>query len=314
MKLKPKQYIKRKLKEINKAIGNGKALAAVSGGVDSMVSSFLVHKVIGKRLKVIFIDDGLMRLNEGQQVINQCRRCGMNAKLVNARGDFFSALKGLTDPEEKRKAFRNIFYKTLGDEVKKERIDFMVQGTIAADIRETKKGIKTQHNVLEQIGLNPERYGLKIVEPLKDLYKHEVRKVAQTLGLPKSVYQRMPFPGPGLATRVVGEVTPTRVETLQKATKIVEAEIKKVKGIKPFQAFAVLLSDKATGIKQGRRIFGEIIVVRSVDSSDALTAKVTDIPKVVLERIQRRITTQISGVCKVLFDVTPKPPSTIEYI
>jgi len=197
--------------------------------------------------------------------------------------------------------------------VKNTGASFLIQGTIAADIKETKAGVKTQHNVLQQIGISPERYGLQILEPLKDLYKFEVRMVARELGLSSEYSERMPFPGPGLATRVVGEVTPRRVQTLRKATVIVEEEIKKA-GIKPFQAFAVLLKDRATGVKNGKRIFGEIVAVRSVDSKDALTAKVTRIPFDVLEKIQKRITFEIPQVVKVLFDITPKPPSTIEYI
>ncbi len=313
MNFNSKRFIEKKLKEIEKIIDNKKVLAAVSGGVDSFVSACLVHKVIGERLKVIFIDDGFMRLDEPRKVIAQCKKLEMNTKLVNAKKDFFSALKGITDPEEKRKAFRDIFYKTLAGQVEKEKVDFLVQGTILADIKETKKGIKTQHNVLAQIGISSQKYKLKIVEPLKELYKPQVRKVAKRLGLAKDIYERMPFPGPGLATRIVGEVVLKRVKILKIATKIVEEEIKKAK-LKPFQAFAVLLNDKATGIKKGKRIFGNIIVIRSVDSRDALTAKITNIPKKVLERIQNKITSKIPCVCKVLFDITPKPPSTIEYI
>jgi len=187
-----------------------------------------------------------------------------------------------------------------------------VQGTIAADVKETKEGIKTQHNVLQQIGLDPGIYGLKIIEPLKELYKPQVREVARLVGLPEQISQRMPFPGPGLATRVIGEVTPERVQIVRTATRIVEEEIHPLSTI--FQFLAVLLKDKATGIKEGKRLLGDIIAVRCVDSKDALTATPTKISWKILTRIQQRIIEEIPSVVKVLYDITPKPPSTIEYI
>jgi len=308
-----KAYIAKRIKEIKTAVRNKKALIATSGGVDSVTCAVLAHRAIGKNAVVLFIDDGLMRQNEGPKVKKDLSKLKINVRIMNTQADFFKALKGIEDPEEKRKAFRDTFYKSLGKAVRTNRASFMIQGTIAADIKETKAGIKTQHNILQQIGISPKKYGLQILEPLKDLYKFEVRMVARALGIQSEYSERMPFPGPGLATRVVGEVTPQRVQTLRKATVIVEEEIKKA-GIKPFQAFAVLLKDKATGVKKGKRAFGEIIVVRSVDSKDAITAGVTRIPWKVLEKIQKRITLEIPSAVKVLFDITPKPPSTIEYI
>ncbi|MGD8978934.1 MAG: ExsB family transcriptional regulator, partial [candidate division WOR-3 bacterium] len=228
-----------------------------------------------------------------------------------AADDFFRALKGKKDPEDMRKAFRHTFYKTLGKAVRKYRAKYLIQGTIAADVVETKGKIKSQHNVLAQIGISPKRYGLEVVEPLVTLFKPDVRKVGQALGLPKQIHQRMPFPGPGLATRVVGEVTPKKVRMLRKATSIVERELR---GVKAFQQFAVLLDDRATGIRNGKRAFGNIIVVRSVQSKNAMTATPTRIPYTILERIQKKITRQIPEVTKVLYDISPKPPSTIEYI
>jgi len=210
-----------------------------------------------------------------------------------------------------RKAFRDTFYKTLGKAVRKHKAKYLIQGTIAADVAETKGKIKSQHNVLAQIGINPSRYGLDIIEPLVELYKPDVRKVGKALGLPSSIHQRMPFPGPGLATRVVGEVTPAKVRLLRKATAIVEREMKNVTA---FQTFAVLLDDRATGIRKGRRAFGNIIVIRSVQSKNALTASPTRVPYSILEKIQKKITNQIPEVTKVLYDISPKPPSTIEYI
>jgi GMP synthase (glutamine-hydrolysing) len=277
------------------------------------VTTVLGHKAIGSRLKAIFIDDGLMRQEEPREVKQAFGRLGIKVQVINAREQFFAALKGITDPEDKRKAFRDTFYKVFGKAARASKARFLLQGTIAADIIETKKAVKTQHNVLEQIGIDPKRgYGFAAVEPLKTLFKDEVRKVAAAVGLPRSISQRMPFPGPGLACRVLGEVNTGRVEIVRKACKIVEEETAR---IRKFQAFGVLLADQATGVKKnGTRAFSHIIAVRCVDSKNAMTASATKLPWAVLERIQRRITKEIPSVTKVLYDLTPKPPSTIEYI
>lgn len=306
-----KQFIAEKIEEIKREVGKGRAICATSGGVDSMVCTFLAYHALGKNVTAFFIDDGLMRENEPQTVTKILRTRGIKTVVMRTAKDFFKALKGKEDPENMRKAFRDTFYKTLGTAVKKYRAKHLIQGTIAADVVETKGKIKSQHNVLSQIGISPKRYGLSIIEPLVRLYKPEVRQVGKALGLPKIIYERMPFPGPGLATRVVGEVTPERVRIVRKATAIVEKEIKKMK---PFQAFAVLLSDRATGIQRGKRAFGNIIVIRSVESKNAMTAQPTRVPYALLERMQKRIVHDIPEVTKVLYDVTPKPPSTIEYI
>jgi GMP synthase (glutamine-hydrolysing) len=306
-----RRFVDRQVADIRKTAGKNAALCATSGGVDSMVCAFLAHRALGKNLIAVFIDDGLMRENEPKNVTALLRKYGIRTVLIRAANDFFKALKGKEDPEEMRKAFRHTFYKTLGKAVRKYRAKYLIQGTIAADVVETKGKIKSQHNVLAQIGISPKRYGLEVVEPLVTLFKPDVRKVGQALGLPKQIHQRMPFPGPGLATRVVGEVTPKKVRMLRKATSIVERELR---GVKAFQQFAVLLDDRATGIRKGKRAFGNIIVVRSVQSKNAMTAKPTRIPYVILERIQKKITRQIPEVTKVLYDISPKPPSTIEYI
>lgn len=306
------KFIQEKFEEIKMAVESGKAISALSGGVDSSTCTVLAHRAIGDNLKVIFIDDGLMREDEPQEVSRIFSDIGIKVDIVNAQEKFFNALKGKTDPEEKRKAFRDTFYTVFGEEVLKSGARFLVQGTIAADVIETKSGVKTQHNILEQIGIDPEKgYGFKLVEPLKDLFKPEVREVARELGLPESIHQRMPFPGPGLATRVVGEVTPERVSLVRKATQIVEEEIAR---LKPFQAFAVLLCDKGTGVEKGQRKFGHIIIIRSVESKDAMTAEPTKIPWEVLMQISKRITTEIPDVVRVAYEITPKPPATIEYI
>jgi len=306
-----KKFIERESGKLRKKVGGERAIVATSGGVDSTACAVLAHRVLGNKLKVVFIDDGLMRQDEGKSIKALLKKSGINLLILNKQKQFFSSLKGLIDPEEKRKAFRDIFYKVLGRAIKEWKAKFLIQGTIAADIVETKKKIKTQHNVLSQIKIDPAKYGLEIIEPLKTIYKPEVRLVAKALGLPAQIYKRMPFPGPGLLCRVVGEVTPQRVKIVREATQIVE---KHLKPLRPFQAFAVLLSDKATGISKGKRLFGNIIVIRSVESEKALKAKPTQIPYSILNKLQKEITKNIPSVVKILYDLTPKPPSTIEYI
>jgi len=307
-----KAFIQGKIEDIQKTARGQKTISALSGGVDSSACTVLAARALGSSLKCIFIDDGLMREREPEYVRQVFRGLGIKVDVVDAQREFFSALKGKTDPEEKRKAFRHKFYSIFGREVFKSQAKFLVQGTIKADILETKGGVKTQHNILEQIGIDPEKgYGFRVIEPLKDLYKDEVRIVAKALGLPEEIYRRMPFPGPGLATRVVGEVTPPRVAVVRKATQIVEEEIAR---LKPFQAFAVLLNDQGTGVEKGTRKFGDIIVIRSVESKNALTAKPTRIPWPVLERITKRIIKEMPRVTRVAYELTPKPPATIEYI
>lgn len=304
----PQKYIEKKKEELKEV--RGKAVVAASGGVDSTVCAFLANTVVDD-LKIVFIDDGLMREGEPEEVASVFKEGGLDITVLNAQEEFFENLKGLTDPEEKRKAFRETFYHVLGRTVKELNAKYLIQGTIAADIKETKGGIKTQHNVLEQIGVDPSEYGLSIVEPLKDIYKHQVRKVGKALGLPQTLWNRIPFPGPGLLCRVIGEVTPERVSVAREATKIVEDELLP---LKPFQTFAVLLNDRATGMRDEKRVFGSIIAVRCVESKDALTASPTAVPWERLERVGARILDAIPGVTKVLYDITPKPPSTIEYI
>jgi GMP synthase (glutamine-hydrolysing) len=233
-------------------------------------------------------------------------------QLVDAREEFLGALKGLTDPEEKRNAVTNTFYaKVFGRLVRETGAKFLLHGTILTNIEETVAGIKRQHNILAQLGIDPEKeYGYKVLEPLQTLRKDGVRKVAKILGLPAEITKRIPFPGPALATRIVGKVTEERLEVVREATDIVEKELGKSR---TFQYLAVLLNDKATGIREGKREFGQIIVVRCINSVDARTATVTKIPWNKLNRISKHITS-IKGVNRCLYDLTPKPPATIEYI
>jgi GMP synthase (glutamine-hydrolysing) len=305
-----KKFVENSMKDIQKIVGESRVISACSGGVDSTVTTFLVHKAVGDKLVAVFIDDGLRREGEPEFVVKTLRSLDIKTKLVDAKAEFFAVFKGKTDAEEKRKSFRDKFYKTLGKAAREEQIEFIAQGTIKADVIETVGGIKSQHNVLEQIGINPEIYGYKILEPLRELFKPDVRKVARELGLPKEISERMPFPGPALSLRVLGEVTPGRVAVVRKATEIVEEETKK---LGTFQNFAVLHSDKATGIKEGKRVYGNIITVRIVDSQDAVTAKARQVPYNVLMRISERITSEIPSVVRCLYDISDKPPATIEF-
>jgi len=306
-----KKFVSEKVEFLKEKIGDEKAFAAVSGGVDSVVAAMLGHKAIGKNLTVVFLDDGLMREGEPQQVLARLKSLGLNARVYKLWDEFFAAMKGLTDPEEKRKAFRDAFYNSLGKISKELGAKYMIQGTIAADIIETKAGVKTQHNVLEQINVHPmERYGLRILEPVKELFKPEVRAVAKSLKM-KVEETRRPFPGPGLSLRVIGEVTHERVALVRKATKIVEEETRKTTC---FQAFAILLEDKATGVtKDGKRKYGEIIVVRAVSSRDAMTAGAMALPWSLMRRVEERIRKENPTVTHVLYDLTGKPPATIEF-
>ena len=307
------RFIDLRTREMKRTVGEGKVISALSGGVDSSVCTVLAHRALAKQLEAIFIDDGLMRQDEPRQVKKDFKDLGINVEIIDAKDKFFRALRGMADPEEKRKAFRDCFYKTLGKAVKTSKAQFLLQGTIKADVIETKKGVKTQHNILEQIGIDPQKgYGFQTIEPLKTLFKPGVRAVGKALGMPRHMYQRMPFPGPGLATRVLGEVTPGRVEVVRQACRIVEEETART-GC--FQAFAVLMADRATGVtKEGKRDVGHTIAVRCVDSKNAITAKPTKLSWARLTRIQKRIVAEIPSVTKVLYDLTPKPPSTIEYI
>jgi GMP synthase (glutamine-hydrolysing) len=305
-----KEFIENSLKEIRKTVGESRVISACSGGVDSTTTTALVHKAVGDALVAVFIDDGLRREGEPEFVVKTLKNLGIKTKYIDAKKEFFEVFKGKTDAEEKRKAFRDKFYKTLGKAAKEEKIKFIAQGTIKADVIETVGGIKSQHNVLEQIGIDPATYGYKILEPLKELFKPDVRRAARELGLPKEISERMPFPGPALSLRVLGEVTPERVAIVRKATEIVEEETLK---LGTFQNFAVLHNDKATGIKAGKRVYGNIITVRIVDSEDAVAAKARQVPYEILMRIAERITGEIPSVVRCLYDVTDKPPSTIEF-
>ena len=305
-------FVDEQVASIQESVGDGLAINALSGGVDSSVVTAIGHRALGERLKTVFVDSALMREGEPQQVVKIFADMGIPVEIIDARADFLDALEGLTDPEEKRNAVTFTFYKTVfGKLVLESGATHLLHGTILTDIEETVDGIKRQHNILEQLGIDPkEEYGYHVLEPLKTLRKDGVREVARVLDFPPEVSERIPFPGPALATRVVGEVTAERLETVRKATVIVEEELADTDA---FQYMAILLNDKATGIRDGRREFGQIIVVRCLNSVDARTATSVDLPWEKLHRICERITA-IPDVNRCLYDFTPKPPATIEYI
>lgn len=307
-----KKFIIEQVESLKREVGDGIAINALSGGVDSSVVTVLAHKALGNQLKTIFVDNAIMREGEPEKVIKIFDRMGIPVELVDARKQFLRALKGLTDPEEKRQAITDTFYRDVFSKaVKRSKATFLLHGTILTDIEETVAGIKRQHNILAQIGIDPQKaYGYKVLEPLATLRKDGVRKLSALLGLPETITHRIPFPGPALATRIVGEVTEKRLATVRQATQIVEDELGDTGA---FQYLAVLLNDYATGIRDGKREFGQIIVVRCIDSVDARKATVRELPWKTLHRLTRRITS-IPGVNRCLYDLTPKPPATVEYI
>jgi GMP synthase (glutamine-hydrolysing) len=305
-------FVEEKIGEIRKTVGDEVAINALSGGVDSSVVAVLGHRALGDRQRTFFVDSALMREGEPEEVRGVFAEMGVAVELVDARADFLDALAGLTDPEEKRNAVTNTFYRRVFAElVRKTGAKYLLHGTILTDIEETVAGIKRQHNILAQMGIDPEQeYGYQVLEPLATLRKDGVREVAKVLGFPAKVVERIPFPGPALAARIVGEVTEQRLATVRAATTIVEEELGDSGA---FQYLAVLLEDKATGIRNGQREFGQLIVVRCIDSVDARTATPVELPWESLHRICKRITS-LAGVNRCLYDLTPKPPATIEYV
>ena len=392
----PKHFVDIQVKKIREIIGREKALIAVSGGVDSSTCAVLTHIAIGENLICVILDDAFMRKGEPEKVAETLSKPPLNlpVKIEPVQEKFLSALEGLRDAEEKRKAFRRTFYETLSEIAKRENSRFLVQGTILADIIETQGGIKTQHNVLEQIGINTrELYGFKVVEPLVSLLKWQVREVARYLRIPSDITERQPFPGPGLSVRVVGEIRRDKLASLKTATEITEEKLSKYK---PSQYFAAIIdnkeiphpnvsrivkkasrildldanqvsvkvfADKATGVRDKTRAYGGIlalksigrdgsiiekditqlvdlqgtileenqdftrvfymiaeretskpyaVVIRSVETEDFLTAKVSDLPWKILEETAEAILEECPDVSEVYYDVTPKPPATIE--
>jgi GMP synthase (glutamine-hydrolysing) len=398
MKFVPQKFVEKQTKEIGKMLSDHRALVAVSGGVDSVTCAALTHRAIGENLLCVMLDDAFMREGEPERIARLISRPPLQLpiKTLNVRERFLEALEGLKDAEAKRKAFRETFYNTLRGTAEEEGCQFLVQGTIAADIVETTRGVKTQHNVLAQMGINPiERFGFQVIEPLASIYKGQVRKVARYLGVPSEISERQPFPGPGLSVRIVGEIKADKLEMLKKATAVAEEELAKnppsqffaviienaerpryskledfskmighVFNVLPDYVFVKVFQDKATGVKKEQRLYGDIlaikaedenghilkapienlvrlqdkiveenpsfarvlyainetgkkqtysIVVRAVETVDFLTASVAEVSWTSLEKIADRILDSCSTVSSVYYDVTPKPPATIEF-
>lgn len=310
-----KAFIENTVKEISKIDGN--VLCGVSGGIDSTVAALLIQKAIGDRLKCIFVDNGLLRLNEEKEIEEMFRKnFAVNFNSVNAKQQFLSKLKGVTDPEQKRKIIGEEFIRIFSDfEQKNGPFKWLAQGTLYPDVIESgvSKGpasiIKSHHNV----GGLPKWLNLEILEPLRELYKDEVRKVAEILGVPKKLLMRHPFPGPGLAVRIIGEVTDEKLEISKIASKIVEEELVEAKLYdKVWQAYAAVGDDRAVGIVGDERKYGNIVMIRVVDSIDAMTADWTRLPHGLLETISNRITNEIENVTWVTYAISSKPPATIE--
>ena len=307
-------FIDRQVKEISSSVGDGLAVNALSGGVDSSVVTLLGHKALGERLKTYFIENGLMREGEPQYVVKVFASLGVPVEIVDAKNEFFAALKGLTDPEDKRdKGITQVFYKDVfGRLVKDCGAKHLLQGTNYTDVEETVAGVKRQHNILAQLGIDTEEaYGYTVIEPIIQLRKPAVRAVGKALGLPAELYERPPFPGPALAARVIGEVTPQRVELVRAATKIVEDELRDSGA---FQYLAILHDDMVTGVREGRRDYGHQVEVRCWESADAVAGTPTELPFQTLRKLADRITTEVPGVVSVTYNVTSKPPSTIEAV
>lgn len=311
--LNTEQFIQERVREIQDAVGQGTAINALSGGVDSSTVTMLGHRALAKKLRTVFIQNGLMRAGEPEQVVSAFEKMGIPVEVIDARKEFLAALKGITDPEAKREAITQTFYRhVFGRIVRESGAKFLLQGTILTDVDETIAGIKRQHNVFEQLGIDPQQaFGYRILEPLIQLRKDGVRKLGQALGLPAELFLRPPFPGPALAARVIGEATGERIETVRQATVVLE---RLLKGSGAFQCMAILHADRVTGMRDGKRDFGQQIEIRCWDSLDARTATPTRLPFETLEALAREILRDVPGIVSVTYNIAPKPPSTMEAV
>ena len=312
----PESIVEEASLAVREQVGQGRVLCALSGGVDSSAVAALLHRAVGDRLVCIFVDHGLLREGEAEQVVETfTRHLPVNLIHVQAQDRFLAALAGVTDPEEKRTIIGREFVAVFEEQAEKlGDIEFLAQGTLYPDVIESGTGaaavIKSHHNV----GGLPERLGLALVEPFRNLFKDEVRAVARELSLPDEIVSRHPFPGPGLAVRILGEITPQRLATLRRVDRIILDEIRKA-GLYDtlFQCFGVLAPIRSVGVMGDQRTYGETAIVRAVAGDDAMTADWADLPRDVLAAISNRVVNEVAGVTRVVYDITSKPPATIEW-
>ncbi len=319
MAFNPRKFIGEQTSKIKETVGSeANAVIGASGGVDSTTAAVLAHRALGAKLHAVFVDTGFMREREAENTAAVFRELDIKLEVVRAGDEFFAALKGVTEPEAKRKIIGERFIRVFEREAKRSHAEFLFQGTIAPDWIESGAGtrdrIKSHHNV----GGLPEKMGLRLVEPLRDLYKDEVRLVARELGVPPAIFNRQPFPGPGLAVRVLGELSPERVAVCRRACAIAEEEIEAGAGRgefeRPWQYFAVLLPVRSVGVQGDARSYKETVVVRAVSCADAMTAQPSRFPPEFLERLSARIANELKDkINRVVFDCTFKPPGTIEW-
>lgn len=313
----PQSFVDETIKDIQNTVGNEKVVLGLSGGVDSSVAALLIHKAIGKNLYCIFIDNGLLRKNEFEQVLHSYKDLGLNVIGVDAKQKFYDALKGISDPEQKRKTIGKIFIDVFDEEAHKIKdVKWLAQGTIYPDVIESVsvKGpsatIKSHHNV----GGLPEKMHLKIIEPLRMLFKDEVRRVGKLLNLPENILNRHPFPGPGLAIRIIGEITPEKIQILQEADAIYIDALKKSGWYdKIWQAGAILLNTRSVGVMGDERTYEYVVALRAVHSTDGMTADWVHLPYEILAEISNTIINKVKGVNRVVYDISSKPPATIEW-
>jgi len=306
------EFVREKVEELKNTI-KGRAIIACSGGVDSTTAAVLVNMAIGKNLLAVFVDTGFMRKGEPEEIDRLFSKLGLNYRIVDASREFIDALKGVEDPEKKRKIIGAKFIEIFEREAEDFGAEYLVQGTIAPDWIESGGGlretIKSHHNV----GGLPENMKLKLVEPLRELYKDEVREIAKYLNL--EIKERQPFPGPGLAIRIIGPIDEEKIRIVREANAIVEEEVEKYYPFdrRPWQYFAVLLPVRSVGVHGDKRAYGYTIAIRMVDSLDGMSAAYFRADHELLDRIAIRLTTEISGVNRVVYDITNKPPATIEW-
>ncbi len=315
MAFNPNEFIDNAISELKKL--DGTAIIAVSGGVDSTVCAVLANRAIGSKLKPIFVDTGFLRKGEVEQVKKVFKELGISVVTIDASKEFFACLKGVVDPEEKRKKIGEMFIRVFEKEAKHLNAKYLIQGTIAPDWIESGSGIRDTIKSHHNVGGLPKQMGLVVVEPIRELYKDEVREIAKELDVPKDTAWKQPSPGPGLAIRIIGEITPEKITLCREANSIVMEEVFRAFEFGemdlPWQYFAVLLETKTTGVQGDVRAYGFTVAIRAVEASDGMTAQYFKIPHTVLHRISLRITNELKQINRVVYDITNKPPACIEW-